>query len=139
MMAKEYLAQYDYQKRRARRCLEEYKHEAEAIRNIQKNLSVIPAKQRRKAEEKLNKCDLFCNGLKDRATESANMMNEIQAVIESIPGVEGEILRLRYIDGLIWEDICENVHYSWHSVFHKHDKALKMVEERLENQQNIDE
>ena len=138
-MAKEYLSQYELHKRKYNRYLSEYRSEIEVIRNIQKNLNVIPAQQRREAEANLNRYIMYCNGLKRKAEESASGMDEIQAMIESIPGLEGDILKLRYIDGLIWEDICESVHYSWHSVFHKHDKALKMVEERLENQQNIDE
>lgn len=131
MTVQDYLKQYNNHKRRMNCYLEEYEHEADVIMEIQNNLNVIPTKQRRKAEENLDKCVMFCNGLKDRAKESANMMDEIQAMIESIPGLEGEILKLRYIDGLIWEDICESVNYSWRGVFHKHDKALQMVDEKL--------
>ena len=136
MTAKEYLTQYDSYKRKYKRYLSEYRSEAEVIRDIQKNLNTIPALKRREAEERLKRVILFCNGLKDRTKESACRMDEIQAMIESIPGLGGEILQLRYIDGLIWEDVCERVFYSWNTVFKNHHEAMQMIEERLDIKQH---
>lgn len=139
MIAKEYLSQYESHKRKNKIFLSEYKIEIEEIRNIRKHMSVIPAPQRRQAEKNLNKCIMFCNGLRERAKKSAIMMDEIQALIESVPGLEGEILQLRYIDGLIWEDICERVCYSWNGVFKHHRMALRMVQDILDMREDSDE
>lgn len=133
MTAKEYLIQYIESKRTNTLFLYEHDDEAEVIRNLQKNLNVFPAQRRQEIEERLHKCIMFCNGIKSRAQKAACKMDEIQAMIESIPGLEGEILKLRYIDGLVWEDVAERVFFSYRGVHHRHDKALEMVEERLDS------
>ena len=131
MTAKEYLTQYDSYKRKYKRCIIECKYEAEVLQEIKKYLNAFPAKNRRELEVKFRKCVVFCNDLKNRAQSYKDGMQEIRDVIESIPGLEGEILKLRYIDGLIWEDVCDKVYYSWNKVLKSHNKALKMTEERL--------
>ena len=136
MTAKEYLSQYKSYKRKYMRYLSEYRSEIEASRNIQKYLNAVPAKQRKEAEANLNRCIMFCTGLKKNAEKSASGMDEIQAMIEGIPGLEGEILKLRYIDGLVWEDVAERVFFSYRGVHHRHDKALMMIEERLKDKQH---
>lgn len=131
MTAQEYLKQYIDLKRKREMYLIENEIEIRELKDIAKHINMIPANKRKDVEARLKECIIFCNGLKRRAQSCEAKVNEIQAMIESVTGLEGEILKLRYIDGNIWEDICESVHYSWHSVFHKHDKALQMVEEML--------
>lgn len=136
MNAKEYLKQYIYLKRKQEIYLTEHEIESRELQNIKKYINMIPAKRRQEFESRMKECIKFCNGLKDKAQSCEAIVNEIYAMIESIPGLEGEILKLRYIDDMIWEDICEKVYYSWNTVFKEHNKALQIVEERLENKQH---
>jgi DNA-directed RNA polymerase specialized sigma subunit len=61
-----------------------------------------------------------------------SIKKKILDLISQIPGVEGEVLKLRYVDGEIWEDICEDVSYSWQGVFKIHKRALRMVQDLLD-------
>lgn len=137
MDAKEYLEGYSNCARIEKRCREECKAEKETLQEIvlYYNRSATGAWRRENAQS-IQDCIKFCNGLQERADEAAKKKNAIIETIESIPGLEGDILRLRYIDGLIWEDVCEKVYYSWNKVFKLHKKAIKMVKDILDKREN---
>ena len=53
---------------------------------------------------------------------------EIDRAIENLPdGTHALILRYRYIDGLDWEEITEELCYSPRSVHYIHNKALEAL------------
>lgn len=131
MIAQEYLKQYIILKRKHEMYLAEHEIETKELQYIKKHINRIPAKKLQEFEARMKECIRFCNGLKDNAQSCEIIVNEIYAMIESIPGLEGEILKLRYIDGIIWEDICEKVYYSWNTVFREHQKGLQIVEENI--------
>ena len=54
---------------------------------------------------------------------------EVERLIETLEPREREILRLRYIDGAKWEDICVILSYSWRQVHRAHSAALQKLEE----------
>lgn len=52
---------------------------------------------------------------------------EIENAIASLPQLEREIMRYRYLQGLRWEDICVRMHYSWRQVHRLHASALQRI------------
>lgn len=53
----------------------------------------------------------------------------IEKAIESLPHRERTLLRLYYIDGLTWEEVCVNINYSWRRVHQIHAAALRMLKD----------
>lgn len=51
----------------------------------------------------------------------------IEKAIESLDYRERTVLRLYYIDGLTWEQVCVLVNYSWRQVHNIHSAALKKL------------
>lgn len=52
---------------------------------------------------------------------------EIETSIESLPYRERTLLRLYYIDGLTWEEVCVHMSYGWTQTHKIHGKALQML------------
>lgn len=51
----------------------------------------------------------------------------VEKAIESLESQDRKLLRLRYIDGLTWEQICVEESYSWAQVHRFHAEALKKL------------
>lgn len=51
----------------------------------------------------------------------------IEKAIESLPYRERTLLRLYYIDGLTWEEVCVKMSYGWTQTHKIHGKALQML------------
>ncbi len=58
------------------------------------------------------------------------VQQNIEYAIDGLPPVERQLIRLRYIDGLEWEQICVDMHFSWGSVHGHHRAALEKLAER---------
>lgn len=67
----------------------------------------------------------------DAELEAIRVKQEVFDFIDSIEGVEGDVLRFRYVDLLAWEEICLKIHYSWRQTHRIHRRALSMVSEML--------
>lgn len=51
----------------------------------------------------------------------------IENAIESLNPTERELMRMRYIDGAEWLDICETIHYEWTQTHRIHARALNKI------------
>ena len=51
----------------------------------------------------------------------------IERAIESLDPTERELMRLRYIDGEEWLDICAIIHYEWTQTHRIHSRALDKI------------
>lgn len=52
----------------------------------------------------------------------------IEAAISSLPNpTERMLMRLYYIDGLTWEEICVQIHYGWTQTHKYHAAALRKL------------
>ena len=64
----------------------------------------------------------------DYAKRIGKIMKQRFAVERFIDDLEDPttrtIFRLRYVEGLEWEEVCVKVHYSWKQVHRKHRRAL---------------
>lgn len=58
----------------------------------------------------------------------------IEKSIEVLPYRERTLLRLYYIDGLTWEEVCVNMNYVWSRIHEIHGMALRMLREKEEVQ-----
>lgn len=57
----------------------------------------------------------------------------IEKLIEGLDPVERRLARFRYIDGLTWEDVCDEMNYSWRQTHRIHGRMLdRLVAAELE-------
>lgn len=78
----------------------------------------------------------------DKKTKLANRYNfvllrledellKIETAIEAVEDATARsLLRLRYIDGLTWEEVCVHINYGWTQTHKLHAKALRLIENK---------
>ena len=134
MTVKEYLRQYEYADRRAKRYEDEYKLEHELIGSISINYDGMPHGNgiSRKTENDALKLAEKAERCVTARLDAIRVRQEVFDLISDIDGVEGEILYQRYIKLLKWEAVCIVVHLSWYAVHDHHKKALAIVQNRLD-------
>ena len=135
MTAKEFLRQYKYADRKVRRLETEYHDElmmVDAIRSASDNDGMPHGSGISKpTEEKaLRIADTHLRLISARE-EAVAKRKEVFDLINSIDGIEGDLLFERYIKLRKWEEICILLHYSWQGVHKVHRRALAIVESRL--------
>ena len=54
-------------------------------------------------------------------------VREIENAIEILDHRERTLIRLHYIQGLTWEEVCIAMNYSWRQVHRIHSKALEAL------------
>lgn len=135
MTAKEYLKQYERAVRRAQRYREEYEAESaliDAVRSLSNNDGMPHGTNISKpTEEKAIRLADRRLRLIDAELEAIRVKQEVFDFIDNIDGVEGEVLKYRYVDLLTWEEICIRVHYSWRQTHRIHRRALAIVTEMM--------
>ena len=132
MTAKEYLRQYEYAVDRVRRYEEEYQNELtliDAIRSASDNDGMPHGSGISKPTE--NKAIRLADKslrLVEARLRAVEVRQEIFDLVDSIDGIEGDVLYQRYINLRKWEEICVLLHYSWHGIHSAHRRALNIVE-----------
>ena len=136
MTAEEYLKQYRELNRKAQRYKAEYQTELEKIDAIGSTLAGEPGMPRgtgisRKTEDKaIRLADKAARWI-NAELEAIEKRQEIFELIHDIDGIEGDILYERYINLLTWEQIAERLYYSDSGLYYAHQRALAIVEGRL--------
>ena len=77
------------------------------------------------AAEHLELIDLYHTKLAEIAQE----LQAIETCIGALPPTERVLLRLRYVHGLSWGEVCVDMSYSWRQVHRIHAKALETLKE----------
>ena len=136
MTAKEFLRQYEELNRRARRYQQEYRTELEKVDAIGSTLSHDAGMPHgsgvsRKTEDKAIRLADKAAKWKAAELDALQKRQEIFEVIHDIEGIEGDILYERYINLLTWEQIAERLYYSDSGIYYAHQRALAIVEGRL--------
>ena len=135
MTAKEFLRQYEYADKRARRLGAEYQREIQiidAIRSASDNDGMPHGTgTSRPTEDKALKLADKALRWREAELEAIRTRQQVFELIYDIDGIEGEVLTERYINLRKWEEICVLVHYSWQGVHLVHKRALAIVENRL--------
>lgn len=66
---------------------------------------------------------------KQKVAELDQAIVEIEAVIECLEPRERTLIRLYYIEGLTWEEVCVSMSYSWRQIHNIHRKTLEKLKE----------
>lgn len=135
MTAKEYLRQYEYADRRVRRLEAEYEQEmlmVDAIRSASDNDGMPHGAGISKPTEEraIRLADSHLRLIQARI-DAIEKRQEVFDLINSIDGIEGDLLFERYVKLRKWEEICVLLNYSWQGVHKVHRRALVIVESRL--------
>lgn len=99
---------------------------SELIKNSMAAISL-----RRTPSQTKRKISCLKSGLnywEDRLDEIRIRKREIVNLISRVPGVEGDVLTRRYIDGNIWDQICGDLCYSWTGIHDIHKRGLRKVQ-----------
>ena len=135
MTAKEFLRQYEYADRRAKRLKAEYEEELlliDAIRSASDNDGMPHGSGTSKpTEEKALRLADKAASWKEAELGAIHARQEVFELINSIDGIEGEVLYERYVKLHKWEEICILLRYSWQGIHKVHKRALGIVESRL--------
>ena len=82
----------------------------------------------RSLENTMAHIDDLTEQLADQRDRLVTLRREIGMAIDSVPDARlRELLRLRYIDGLSFEQIAVRMNYSWRQVIRLHGAALSQV------------
>ena len=132
MTAKEYLQQYKEMTRVIERVRSEYEEEMEQIDNIR---SALGGDGLPRSGEVSKKVEADAVRLAEKAEElvqaevyAVEIRQEIIRTINRIPGSLADILRERYINLQLWEDVADCVGYSLRRTFELHREGLAAVD-----------
>ena len=135
MIAKEYLKQYEWAVKRARRYREEYERESlliDAVRSLSDNDGMPHGSGISKpTENKAVRLADYRLRLVDAELEAIKVRQELFDFIDCIDGVEGDVLYQRYVNLRKWEEICVILNYSWNGIHKAHRRALAIVEDKI--------
>lgn len=68
--------------------------------------------------------DRYQRLIDNKLDELIALREEIERAIEGLPSQDRELIRLRYIEGLRWEEIAVKLHYSIQHIYHRHGHIL---------------
>lgn len=137
MTAKEYLEQYEQATRRAERLRREYERECELIDSVRSTLGGdgMPhgsGISKRVEDQAIRLADKAAQW-KIAELDAIHLRQEVFETIDSVPDIDGDILFERYINLLKWGTICVTVHLSWYSVHEHHKRALRIVQDLIDD------
>ena len=64
-----------------------------------------------------------------KVAELTKALIEIERAIEHLEPLERTIIRLYYVEGLTWEEVCVAIHYEWAQTHRIHAKALAKLKD----------
>ena len=74
-------------------------------------------------------------GLADEAQEVSTILNEVLAAIRAVHDeTQRAVLTMRYVEGLGWQKIAEQIHYEERQTYAIHGRALAGVNDWLRMQ-----
>lgn len=97
------------------------KEQLKGYRDIKRELSELKALMREAERLELDELRLLYINKRNELTDA---LREIEQAIETLGPTERTIMRLRYIEGRHWQDICLRIHYSWQQTHRIHAQAL---------------
>ena len=137
MKAKDFLKQYEYADKKAKRLQAEYERELELIDSVRSTLggdgmphgSGISRRTEDAAIRLSEKAEMW----KDAQTDAIHKRQLVFDAIHDIDGVEGDVLYQKYINyDQTWEEIAQALHYSVRGIQYAHGRALLIVASKLE-------
>ena len=137
MKAKDFLKQYEYADKKAKRLQAEYERELELIDSVRSTLGGdgMPHGSgiSRRTEDAAIRLSEKAEKWKDAQTDAIHKRQLVFDAIHDIDGVEGDVLYQKYINyEQTWEEIAQALHYSVRGIQYAHDRALLIVASKLE-------
>lgn len=137
MTAKEYLKQYEYADKKAKRLQAEYERELELIDSVRSTLGGdgMPHGSgiSRRTEDAAIRLSEKAEKWKDAQTDAIHKRQLVFDAIHDIDGVEGDVLYQKYINyEQTWEEIAQALHYSVRGIQYAHGRALLIVASKLD-------
>ena len=69
------------------------------------------------------------NRYEQKVAELTRALAEIETAIECLDPRERTLIRLYYIEGLTWEEVCVSMHYEWAQIHRIHALALRKLKD----------
>lgn len=133
MKAAEYLKRYLRLCHRIRQIEEEINDELEMGKSVSDNDGMPHGTAISKpTENKVERIERKRMEYQRLMIEALEERQKIFDLIIDIGGIESEVLKLRYIDGRKWEEICVLINYSWVQTHEYHKRALRRVREIID-------
>ena len=133
MTAKEYLRQYGQIEREIERLLEERQRWVDLATRITPAYSDAPAGSQNsdgKIPAAVEQIIRWEDELEHRVKALITLRQEIDGVFRRLENPDYRtVLQLRYIQGLTWEKVAEEMHYSYQWVCILHGRALQALKE----------
>ena len=126
---KRYLMSYRWAKKQEERILEEIQE----LRMDKMFPSVVndgmpKGSEQRDLSDYAVKLDELIQELKKERLEKVRKLKNIEKSIRDLNSEDAQtIMRLRYIDGLKWEEVCVAINYEWAQMHRIHGKALREI------------
>lgn len=61
---------------------------------------------------------------KEKLTAIMTAQKEVESLIEGLEPTERRLMRCRYLEGMVWEEVCVEMGYSWRQTHRLHGKIL---------------
>lgn len=126
---KRYLMSYRWAKKQEERILEEIQTlRMDKMFPSTVNDGMPKGSEQRDLSDYVAKLDELIQELKEERLEKIKRLQSIERVIKEIDNEDAQtILRLRYIDGLRWEEVCVAINYEWAQMHRIHARALREI------------
>ena len=126
---KRYLMSYRWAKKQEERILEEIRElRMDKMFPSAVNDGMPKGSEQRDLSDYAAKLDELIEELKEERLEKIKRLQSIERVIKEIDNEDAQtILRLRYIDGLRWEEVCVAINYEWAQMHRIHARALREI------------
>ena len=142
MTAKEFLNQYRNASNKAKRLHYEYIEELAMIDSIKSlsELSDMPHGSgiSKPTEDKAIQLTDKAARWKMAELDALHVRQVVFETVNEIPGIEGEVLCLRYVNLRKWEDIASALDYSEQGVYKIHQRGLDIVEVMINDEGHRD-
>lgn len=126
---KRYLMSYRWAKKQEERILEEIQElRMDKMFPSAVNDGMPKGSEQRDLSDYAAKLDELIQELKEERLEKIKRLQSIERVIKELDNEDMQtILRLRYIDGLKWEEVCVAINYEWAQMHRIHARALREI------------
>lgn len=126
---KRYLMSYRWAKKQEERILEEIRElRMDKMFPSAVNDGMPKGSEQRDLSDYAAKLDELIQELKEERLEKIKRLQSIERVIKELDNEDMQtILRLRYIDGLKWEEVCVAINYEWAQMHRIHARALRKI------------
>lgn len=61
---------------------------------------------------------------KAKLSQIVEAQTEVENLIDSLEPTERRLMRCRYLEGMVWEEVCVEMRYSWRQTHNIHARAL---------------